>query len=373
MHPEPSMQEHETAAYVVERLREIGLADIQTGIGETGVVCLIRGAKKRGKTVALRADMDALEMAEETGAEYASRKPGLMHACGHDGHTACLLGAAAILHGMRERLPGNVKLIFQPGEEGAGGALKMIEDGCLARPKVSAIAALHVFGDLQSGAIGLNHGYITAQTDEIELIIRGVSAHAARPHTGVDSISVAAQALIAIQQFVARHTDPIDRRLVTFGIIEGGTRSNILAQQVRLRGTVRTFEPKSRDAILRFVKRDLRRLVGAMGARLRVSHDEGYPPLANDEDVINTIGEAARETLGEARVHELTVPSLGGEDFAYFARAGVPTAMGRLGTYDEEKGFTSTVHRTDFDFDDGVVLPTGAAALAQTAMRLLDA
>jgi amidohydrolase len=339
MHPEPSMQEHETAAYVVERLREIGLADIQTGIGETGVVCLIRGAKKRGKTVALRADMDALEMAEETGAEYASRKPGLMHACGHDGHTACLLGAAAILHGMRERLPGNVKLIFQPGEEGAGGALKMIEDGCLARPKVSAIAALHVFGDLQSGAIGLNHGYITAQTDEIELIIRGVSAHAARPHTGVDSISVAAQALIAIQQFVARHTDPIDRRLVTFGIIEGGTRSNILAQQVRL----------------------------------RVSHDEGYPPLANDEDVINTIGEAARETLGEARVHELTVPSLGGEDFAYFARAGVPTAMGRLGTYDEEKGFTSTVHRTDFDFDDGVVLPTGAAALAQTAMRLLDA
>ncbi len=365
------MEEHETAAYVVERLREMGLDEIRTGVGETGVVCLIRSAKKRGKTVALRADMDALEMTEETGAEYASRKPGLMHACGHDGHTACLLGAAAILHGMRERLPGNVKLIFQPGEEGSAGALKMIEDGCLERPKVSAIAALHVFGDLQSGAIGLNRGYITAQTDEVRLTIKGVSAHAARPHTGVDSISVAAQALIAIQQFIARHTDPIDRRLVTFGIIEGGSRSNILAPEVNLSGTIRTFEPKSRAAIINFLKKDLRKLVGAMGAKLRVSIEEGYPPLRNDDGVLDAIQVAARETLGEGRVHELAVPSLGGEDFAFFAKAGVPAAMARLGVLDEAKGFVSTVHRSDFDFDDEVVLPAGAATLAQTAVRMV--
>ena len=371
MYPEPSMQEHETAAYVVEQLREIGIEEIQTGVGETGVVAMVRGGKPRAKTVALRADMDALEMTEETGAEYASRKPGLMHACGHDGHTAGLLGAGAILHGMRAKLPGNVKLVFQPGEEGPGGALKMINDGVLENPKVASIAAVHVIHDLPAGHIGINRGYMLAQTDNIVLTIIGESSHAAKPHLGVDSISVAAQALIAVQQFVARHTDPIDRRLVTFGIIEGGTRSNILAAQVRLVGTIRTLEPASREAILKFLKKDLRKLVGAMGAKLKVEHEVGYPSLKNDDGVMDALQTAATETLGVECVSPVGIPGLGGEDFAYFVQAGVPAGMARLGIRDEAKGFTSAVHKVRFDFDDAVVLPAGAATLAQTAVNML--
>jgi len=371
MYPEPSMQEYETAGYVAERLREIGITQVRTGVGETGVVALVRGGRKRGKTVALRADMDALEMTEETGAEYASCRPGMMHACGHDAHTACLLGAAAILHDMRDRLPGNVKLIFQPGEEGAGGALRMIKDGVLEGPKVQAIAALHLFGDLPAGHLGVNAGYMLAQTDDVVLTILGRSAHAARPHQGVDSIAVAAQVLLAVQQFVARHTDPIDRRLVTFGMIEGGTRTNILASQVTVRGTIRTLEPGSREAILRFLKRDLHKLVEAMGARLEVEHHEGYPPLYNDEGVAEAIAAAGTEVPGPGRIWRDLPPSLGGEDFAYFVQAGVPGAMARLGTRDEDKGFTSALHQSTFDFDDCAVLPVGAAVLAATAVKLL--
>jgi len=373
MYPEPSMQEFETAAYVADRLAEIGTEEVRTGIGETGVVALVRGPRKRGRTVALRADMDALEMTERSAVAYASRKPGLMHACGHDGHTACLLGAAALLHDMRGRLPGNVKLVFQPGEEGPAGALKMINDGVLERPKVASIAAVHVMGDLPSGHIGINRGYMLAQTDTVILTVIGTSAHAARPHLGVDSIAVAAQVLIAIQQFIARHTDPIDRRLVTFGIIEGGTRSNILAPQVRLEGTMRTLEPKSRDAILRFLTRDLPKLVSAMGARLKVEHEEGYPPLRNDDSVMDALQAAATDCLGADHVEPLGEPSLGGEDFAYFVQAGVPAGLARLGTRDEAKGFTSSVHQVDYDFDDGVVLPAGTAVLVQTALNMLGA
>ncbi len=371
MYPEPSMEEHETAAYVVEQLRELGLDEITTGVGETGVTCMVRGNKGR-KTVGLRGDMDALEIQEETGAEYASHKAGLMHACGHDCHTTCLLGAGAILYGIAGKLPGNVKLVFQPGEEGAAGALKMIQDGCLEQPKVSAIAGLHMTNELPSGEIGIRRGYRNAQTDEIDITIHGVSAHAAAPHNGVDAIAVASQALIAVQQFIARHTDAVDRKLVTFGMIEGGTRSNIMADAVRVRGTIRTLEPAGREAVLKFLKKDLRKLVGAMGGRLTVRITEGYPPLKNDDGVVDDLEAAALDIVGEGRVVEVTVPGLGGEDFAYFGtEGGIPAALSRLGSYDEKKGFTSPLHSSTFDCDDAKVLPIGAAHLAQTAIRML--
>ncbi len=371
MYPEPSMEEQETAAYVVEQLREIGLHEMKTGVGETGVTCLVRGGKGR-KTVALRADMDALEIEEQNDVEYASRKPGLMHACGHDAHTACLLGAGAILSGMAGKLPGNVKLVFQPGEEGSAGALKMIQDGCLQKPKVAAIAGLHLMHDLPSGDIGIRRGYRNAQTDEIDMTIHGVSAHAAAPHEGVDAIAVASQALIAVQQFLARHTDAVDRKLLTFGIIEGGTRPNILADAVRVRGTIRTIEPAGREAILTFLNKDLRKLVAAMGGKLTVRIEEGYPPLKNDDSVVDALEAAATDIVGEGRVVEVPVPGLGGEDFAYFGiEGGIPAAMSRLGTRDEKKGFTSPLHSSTFDCDDAKVLPVGAAHLAQTAIRML--
>ncbi|HCU35948.1 MAG TPA: amidohydrolase [Armatimonadetes bacterium] len=369
--PEPSMQEHQTAAYVVDELAALGLTEVRTGVGETGVTCLVRGAKGR-KTVGLRADMDALEILEQTGAAYASEIPGLMHACGHDAHVACLLGAGAILAGMPDALPGNVKLVFQPGEEGSGGALKMIQDGCLQNPKVSAIACLHVAADAPSGYVATVRGVKNAQTDEINLTIHGVSSHAARPDNGVDAISIAAQVLIAIQQFIGRHTNALDRKLVTFGTIQGGTRRNVLSDSVTLVGTMRTLETPGREALLRFLQKDLRKIVSAMGGKLTVDIVEGYPPLVNDDGVVDQIEAAAKATVGAEKLLTGRKAGLGGEDFAYFGTVGaIPAAGFCLGTYDEQKGFTASLHTNRFDFDDTLCLPLGAACLAQTAIEML--
>ena len=369
MNPEPSMQEHETAAFVAERLREIGVERVMTGIGDTGVVGLVRGRGRR--TVALRADMDALEMHEQNDVPYRSRRPGMMHACGHDGHVACLLGAASMLQEMRSHLPGNVKLIFQPGEEGAGGAARMIRDGVLESPKVAAIAALHVDTETPSGKVAVRYGADTAQVDDVTLTILGKTTHVARPDLGVDAISAACQAFNAIQQFIARRTSPLDRRVVGFGTIHGGTRMNVVADEVKLQGTIRTIEPETRDAILRFLKGDLKRIVKATGATAKVHIEESYPPLMNDDRVVSAVAAVASEMLGADSIVEIPQPVLGGEDFSYFARAGVPAAMFRVGTLDAKKGFTAAGHNSRFDFDDRRVLPVGAAMLAAVAVRLL--
>ncbi len=371
MNPEPSMQEHETAAFAAERLRQMGIDRVTEGIGRTGVVGLVRG--RRAKTVGLRADMDALELGEANRVPYQSKRPGLMHGCGHDAHVACLLGAAAILHGRRDRLPGSVKLIFQPGEEGAGGARYMIEDGVLRRPQLKAVAALHVDTQVDAGKIGVRRGYDTAQTEDVRLVIMGKAAHAARPDQGVDAIAVASQALVAIQHFIARHTNSVDRKLVTFGIVRGGTRANVLADRVELIGTIRSLETEGREAITRFLRRDLRKLVGAMGARLRVKIEkDGYPPSINDDTVVDVISATASGMLGAENVVDVPKPNLGGEDFAYFGLAGLPAAMFRLGIRDEKKGFTSPGHSSTFDMDDRRVLPIGAAMMAATAISLLQ-
>ncbi len=371
MNPEPSMGEYDTAAFVAHRLRAIGLDAVKTGVGKTGVVGLVRG--RRSKTVGLRADLDALELEEANDVPYRSRRPGLMHGCGHDAHVACLMGAAALLHQRRAALPGSVKLIFQPGEEGTGGARYMIADGVLERPKLHAIAALHVDMLVASGKIGIRRGYDTAQMEDVRITIHGKGAHAARPDLGVDAIAVASQALIAIQQFIARHTNALDRKLVTIGIIHGGTRANVVADKVEMVGTIRSLEPEGRAAVLTFLRRDLRKLVGAMGARLTVAieSEAGYPPLINDDGVNDVVAAAAGAMLGPQGVADVPQPTLGGEDFAYFALAGIPAAMFRLGIRDQKRGFTSPHHSSNFDLDDRRVLPIGAAMMAATAIGLL--
>jgi amidohydrolase len=371
MHPEPSMQEHETAAYVAQVLREIGVEQIEEGVGETGVVAVIRGGDEC--CVALRADMDALELTEETGAAYTSRNEGVMHACGHDAHTACLLGAAAILREMGEGLPGTVKLIFQPGEEGLAGARRMIDDRCLADPQPEAIVAMHVQPDVEQGHVGLTRGFVTAQSDQVDMAIVGDAAHAARPHQGSDAISLAAQTITAIQHFVARCTDPIHRKVVTFGTIAGGTRRNILADRVELTGTIRTYEQDTREAIIDFLGNRLRTVVTELGGRLELTITEGYPPLWNEEWVLEAAGDAARAVLGDDAVEEMPYPSMGAEDFAFYQHLGhLPAAMLRLGTRDEGSGHVHAVHTTHFDFNDEVVLPAGAAVYANTAVKLLE-
>lgn len=370
MYPEPSMKEFDTAAYVVSQLQALGVEDIKTGVGQTGVVALIRGQGR--KTVGLRADMDALELSEQNDVPYRSRRPGLMHACGHDGHTAGLLGVAAVLQQLRDQLPGNVKLIFQPGEEGAGGAAKMIADGVLEKPSLAGIAALHVDTENPAGTIAISRGLLCAQVDDIYLSILGKSAHAARPDEGVDAISVTAQALIAMQQFIARHTNAVDRKLLTIGAIQGGTRHNILADEVKLIGTIRTLEPEGRAKILHFLKHDLRRLVGAMGGRVKLRIEESYPPVINDDRVVDLCQAAGAEIVGKDKVLRRPLPVLGGEDFAYFGQAGIPSAMFELGIRDEKKGFTSPGHSVTFDFDDRRVLPLGTAMLCEVAWRMLE-
>lgn len=370
MHPEPGMAEYETARFVVERLRAIGIEDVREGVGGTGVVGVVWGQGER--CVALRADLDALEMTEDTGAEYASRRAGLMHACGHDAHVAGLLGAAAILHEMRAGLPGHVKLIFQPGEESAGGALRMIEDGVLTDPAVSAIAALHVAPEIPAGQLSLNRGFVTAQSDDVDLVILGESAHAAHPNQGVDAIAIAAQALSAIQQFVSRGTAPVHRKVVTFGMIHGGTRRNILADRVELTGTIRSFEYDTREAIVDFIGNRLRAIVSELGGRLDVTIEDGYPPLRNDDWAVECMADAAREVLGPEAVREGECPSLGAEDLAFFGReGGIPMVMGNLGTRDDAAGMTWPLHSTRYDLPDAIVLPAAAAVLANTAVTML--
>ncbi|MBN1459304.1 MAG: amidohydrolase, partial [Armatimonadetes bacterium] len=285
---------------------------------------------------------------------------------------ACLLGAAALLR-QRRNLQGGVKLIFQPGEEGKGGARYMIADGVLERPKMKGIAALHVDTMVGAGKVGIRRGYDTAQTEDIRLVIHGKSAHAARPDQGVDSIAVASQALLAIQQFIGRHTNSVDRKLVTFGIVRGGTRANVMADSVELIGTMRTLEPEGREAVTRFLTRDLRKIVGAMGARmqLRIEKD-GYPPSINDDAVCDVVAEVGEKMLGADSVVPVPKPNLGGEDFAYYGLSGIPAAMFRLGIRNEKKGFVSPGHSTTFDMDDRAVLPIGAAMLAATALEMLE-
>ncbi len=370
MQPEASMQEYDTAAYVVAQLQALGASDVRTGVGETGVTALIRG--RGGRTVALRADMDALELVEKNTVPYRSRRPGMMHACGHDGHTAALLGVAAILQQVREALPGTVKLIFQPGEEGAGGAARMIRDGVLEHPSVSAIAALHVATDVDAGQISVGRGYFTAQVDDIDLTLTGKTGHAARPDEGVDAVALASQVLIALQQFVGRYTNPLDRKVISIGEIHGGTRRNIVADEVVLRGTVRTLEPETREKIMTFLSRDLRKLVGALGGKVKVHVDPNYPPSYNDERVADLCCAAGADIVGKGNVVARNRPGLGGEDFAYFGQAGIPAAMFELGIRDQEKGFTAPGHSSHFDFEDTRVLPLGAALLSDVAVRMLE-
>jgi len=370
-HPEPSRGEKETAKYVARELRTLGITRLRTGVGGHGVVGLI-GDPHRGPTVALRADMDALELTEANDVPYRSRNPGLMHACGHDGHVAGLLGAAALLKAREADLAGAVKLLFQPAEESHAGAEKMIRDGCLDDPPVRAVAGLHLFSSLGSGVIGIRRGAYTAHSQSVEITVRGQSGHAARPQSAVDAVAVAAHLITAVYTFLERRLDPVEPHVLTFGQISGGTRLNIIADQVVIRGTLRTLTGGADRTVSRFLKTDLARIARLFGATVEVAIGDGYPALINDERVVDCIERAALAMYPKRQVRPVAQPSMGGEDFAFYGVLGkIPTAMCRLGTRNPKKGFAAALHSTTFDFDDAAVLPVGAALLAQTAIEML--
>jgi amidohydrolase len=369
MWPELGYEEVRTAGLVAKTLRETGL-EVKTGVAKTGVVGLLRGAK-RGKTVAMRADMDALPITEQNEVPYRSRVDGVMHACGHDGNTTTVLGAAMLLAKRRGELAGNVKFIFQPSEETPpGGALPMIKEGVLRSPKVHVAIAVHVDPTIPVGKIGVRTGPITAAADDFSFAVLGEASHAAKPHLGVDAIALSAQVIQALQTIPSRRVNPVHPVVLTLGTIKGGYRRNVIADRVEVEGTLRTLDPKDRTNAEKMIGRMLAHVTKAGGGDYEYEFNRGYPVLECDEQVTEIVRGAAWETLGKRSVVELAEPSMGGEDFAYFVDS-VPGMMLRLGTGNKKKGFVHPWHHPKFDLDEDA-LWLGAAVMARAAMMCLE-
>ncbi len=359
-HPELGFEEHQTAGLVE---RELGALAIEhRRIAQTGVVGIIRGAKP-GKTVALRADMDALPITEKSGEPFSSEVPGVMHACGHDAHTAMLLGAARILQSNRSTLSGTVVLIFQPAEEGPGGALPMIEQGALDNPKVDAIAMLHVDTRLEPGQIGITPGPVNASADELQITVQGRGGHGAYPHTAADTIPAAAAMILALQNIAARETDPLKSVVVTIGTLEGGYRNNVIADTVKMTGTLRAHDPEIRNALEGRVRRILDGVAAAYGVSAQIEVLYGYPPVVNNEALAENFSRFMKTDSG-LRV-ERPAPTMGGEDFAYFAQR-VPGIHIRLGIRSEAAGSIHPGHSALFRIDERA-LPVGVQTLVAFA------
>jgi amidohydrolase len=360
-HPELGFEEFETQALIERELDAIGIEHRR--LAGTGVVGFVRGALA-GKTAALRADMDALPLTERTGLPFASQIAGKMHACGHDAHTAMLLGAARELHAMRERLHGTTVLIFQPAEEGPGGAQPMVEQGVLDDPKVDAIAMLHVDPRLAPGEISITPGPVNASADELYLTIRGKGGHGAYPHTAVDAIPAASAVVLALQTIAARETDPLQSVVVTIGTISGGYRNNIIADEVQMSGTLRAFDPQIRDGLSARVHRIVEHAAAAYGATAEIRIVRGYPPVINDVPLAEGLASYMRAHTSIA-VHRLPA-TMGGEDFAYFAQR-VPGVHVRLGIRSEAAQSTYPGHSPEFRIDEEA-LPYGVRTLVAFAM-----
>ncbi len=366
-HPELSGQEKNTAAYVADQLRKMGL-DPKENVGGYGVVALIQGSKP-GKCLALRADMDALPITEETGVPFASQNPGVMHACGHDAHTAMLLSAAHVLNQMKEELRGSVKLIFQPSEETAdnSGAKRMIADGVLEKPHVDAIIGQHVTLN-PTGKVTLRDGLASAASDRFFITVRGKSCHAAKPHDGVDAIVVGAQIISALQTIVSRNVGPMDNCVVTIGKVAGGTRYNVVADEFTMEGTCRNHSPAVRDAMPERMESIIRGIANGMGADYEFRYVHGYSPIINDPSMVQLVRRTAIHLRGEENVAEAAL-AMGGEDFSFFAEQ-VPAAFYRIGCHREGTP-EWPAHNAHFIPDEGT-LYHGAHVMVMSALNFLS-
>lgn len=369
MHPELSCEEYKTAAYISEKLHEYGIPHT-SGIGGTGVVGFVHGRDPESDCIALRADMDALPVREENEVPYRSVFEGKMHACGHDVHMACLLGAAAMLQRYRDEFSGTVKLIFQPSEESyPGGAITLINAGVLENPAPRAIIAQHVINTLEAGTIGYRPGEYMASTDEFFITVRGRGGHAATPAQVIDPVLIASHIVLALQQVVSRNADPVIPTVVSVGKIIGEGRTNVIPDEVRMEGTVRTYDETWRREVHKKIEIIATGVAKAMGADCRVNIAHGYPALINDPGLTDQIRDLATEYLGGNFVH-LLPRRMTAEDFAYFARR-VPSVMFRLGIGNCEKGIVSNLHTATFDVDESSIR-TGAELLAWFAVNLLQ-
>jgi amidohydrolase len=359
--PELGFEEHETAALIERELAALGIQHRR--LAKTGVIGLVSGAKP-GRVAALRADMDALPITERSGLPFSSEIDGKMHACGHDAHVAMLLGAARVLTAQRDALEGAVVLIFQPAEEGPGGAQPMIEAGALDDPKVDAIAMLHVDVRLEAGTVGITPGAVNASTDEISITVRGKGGHGAYPHTAVDAIPAAAAMVLALQNVAARETDPLESVVVTIGTIVGGYRNNVIADAVEMSGTLRAFDPVLRNELHERVTRIVNGVAAAYGVEAELRIAQGYPPVVNDDALAQSAADYLRDHTG-VRVVRMR-PTMGGEDFAYFAQR-IPGLQIRLGVRGERAGAIHPGHSAEFRIDEDA-LAVGVSTLVAFAM-----
>ncbi|MBM3881973.1 MAG: amidohydrolase [Verrucomicrobia bacterium] len=372
-HPELSNREERTARVVAEQLRAAGLEEVRTGVAKHGVVALLRGARP-GAVVAARADLDALPIQETLDVPYKSLNPGVKHACGHDVHTAVQLGVARVLSQMRDRIPGTVKFLFQPAEEGAplgedGGAAYMIAQGALADPQPGAIFGLHVAPDLDVGQIGYSLGPALASADRFLVTIRGRMSHGAWPQDGIDAIVVAAECIGALQTLRSRRIDTREPFVLSIGKIQGGTRSNIIADEVTLDGTVRTHSEAVRAQVKELMREVLDGVTAAHGARFTLDYRDGNPVTFNPPELVQATLPALRQVVGQAQVIERK-PVMGAEDFAFYQQV-VPGFFYFLGVRNTAKGITAMIHTAEFDVDEECLV-VGVQAMANVLLDYLE-
>ena len=350
--PELLYEVHRTAAFVADRLREFGCDEVATGLGKTGVVGVIKGKRPAGKgdikVIGLRADMDALPIEEATNLPYASKTPGLMHACGHDGHTAMLLGAARYLAETRN-FAGDAVVIFQPAEEGGAGAAAMIKDGLMDRFGIEQVYGMHNGPGLPVGSFATRPGPIMAATASIDIKIEGLGGHAARPHKCIDSVLVGAQLITALQSIVARSVDPLESAVISICEFHAGNARNVIPQTAELRGTVRTLTPETRDLIEKRVHEVVAGVAQLTGAKIDLVYEHGYPVTHNHPSQTEFAIQVAKEIAGEANVHE-SPPMMGAEDFSYMLEAR-PGAFIFCGN-----GDTAGLHHPAYNFNDEAIV-----------------
>lgn len=369
MHPELSQNELGTQRKIREYLNKWGIENYTCA--ETGVVGIIRG-KNKGKTVGIRGDIDALPIHEENDVPYRSLTPGVMHACGHDAHAAIVLGTAKIIKELadsEDSINGNVKIFFQPAEETIGGAERMIREGCMEEPKVDYVLGLHVQPYLNAGKVELKYGKLNASTDSINIVLKGKAAHAAYPDKGIDAIVMAGHVITALQSIVSRNTSPLNPVAISLGRISGGVKDNIIADEVKITGTLRTLDDETRqytkDRISSIVKNTAR----AFGGEGLTTFCEGYKALINNNEVVDIIKENAIKLLGKENVEFKEFPSLGAEDFSYFMDV-AKGAFFHLGCGNPAKGITSPIHTEHFDIDEEC-LKVGVRLQVENVMTLL--
>lgn len=372
MNPELSNREFETAKFIASKLSSLGL-DVKSGVAGTGIVGLLSG-NRPGPTVAIRADMDALPVQELNTFPYRSLNQGVMHACGHDFHASIALGTAMVLSKMKDRIRGNIKFIFQPAEEGAppgekGGASVMIEEGVLENPSVRAIFSLHVWPDLEVGTAGYTSGYIMASSDSFTITIKGKSAHAARPQEGVDAIVVAAEVINNLQTIVSRALDPTEPAVITIGKIQGGVRSNIIAEKVVLEGTVRTLSEDARDKIPRLMENIIAGITRSYGASYVFDYQKQLPPVYNHPDLVRAMLPALKGCFGQENAVEVK-PQMVAEDFALFAER-IPAFMFLLGVKSPGQLKAAPLHSPYFNPDESAI-SLGIRAMCHLVLNALE-